>query len=103
MPLDPGVILINRLMIISVLAVSISLLGIFLLFVILYAGGVPQGICILFAVAGGSGLTWATFYLNRRFGPHGLMKLLALRQHPRRIIHRRSVHRLLERRTLPKR
>ena len=74
--------------------------GIFLLFVILYAGGVPQGICILFAVAGGSGLT---FYLNRRFGPHGLMKLLALRQHPRRIIHRRSVRRLLERRTLPKR
>lgn len=80
-----------------------GLLGIFLLFVILYAGGVPQGICILFAVAGGSGLTWATFYLNRRFGPHGLMKLLALRQHPRRIIHRRSVRRLLERRTLPKR
>ena len=58
---------------------------------------------ILFAVAGGSGLTWATFYLNRRFGPHGLMKLLALRQHPRHIIHRRSVRRLLERRTLPKR
>ena len=54
-----------------------GLLGIFLLFVILYAGGVPQGICILFAVAGGSGLTWTTFYLNRRFGPHGLMKLLA--------------------------
>ena len=80
-----------------------GLLGIFLLFVILYAGGVPQGICILFAVAGGSGLTWATFYLNRRFGPHGLMKLLALRQHPRRIIHRRSVRRLLERRTLPTR
>ena len=80
-----------------------GLLGIFLLFVILYAGGVPQGLCILFAVAGGSGLTWATFYLNRRFGPHGLMKLLALRQHPRRIIHRWSVRRLLERRTLPKR
>lgn len=80
-----------------------GLLGIFLLFVILYAGGVPQGFCILFVVAGGSGLTWATFYLNRRFGPHGLMKLLALRQHPRRIIHRRSVRRLLERRTLPKR
>lgn len=34
-----------------------GLLGIFLLFVILYAGGVPQGICILFVVAGGSGLT----------------------------------------------
>lgn len=36
MPLDPGVILINRLMIISVLAVSISLLGIFLLLYEMY-------------------------------------------------------------------
>ena len=36
MPLDPGVILINRLMIISVLAVSILLLGIFLLLYEMY-------------------------------------------------------------------
>ena len=36
MPLDPGVVLINRLMIISVLAVSISLLGIFLLLYEMY-------------------------------------------------------------------
>lgn len=36
MPLDPGIVLINRLMIISVLAVSISLLGIFLLLYEMY-------------------------------------------------------------------
>lgn len=36
MPLDPAVVLINRLMIISVLAVSISLLGIFLLLYEMY-------------------------------------------------------------------
>lgn len=79
-----------------------GLLGVFVCFAGMYMSGVPQGFCILFAVAGGSGLTWATFCLNRRFGPHGLMKFLALRQHPHRIIHRRSVRRLLERRTLPK-
>ena len=36
MPLDPGIVLINRLMIISVLAVTISLLGIFLLLYEMY-------------------------------------------------------------------
>ena len=36
MPLDPAVVLINRLMIISVLAVTISLLGIFLLLYEMY-------------------------------------------------------------------
>ena len=61
-----------------------GLLGIFLLFVLMFMGGVPQGICIA-----------ATFRLSRRYGPNGLMKLLAARQHPRRIIHRRSIRRLL--------
>ena len=43
MPLDPAVVLINRLMIISVLAVSISLLGIFLLLyeIIRWPGNTP--------------------------------------------------------------
>ncbi|RGF03079.1 DUF4133 domain-containing protein, partial [Alistipes sp. AM16-43] len=35
------------------------------------------------------------FYLNRRFGPHGLQKLMASRRYPRRIIHRRAIRRLL--------
>ena len=34
-------------------------------------------------------------YLNRRFGPHGFQKLMASRRHPRRIVHRRAVGRLL--------
>ena len=58
-------------------------------------GGVPQGICIAVAVTAGCSLVWATFRLSRRYGPNGLMKLFAARQHPRRIIHRRSFRRLL--------
>ena len=72
-----------------------GLLGVFLLFVLLFMGGVPQGICIDVAVAAGCSLVWATFRLSRRYGPNGLMKLLAARLHPRRIIHRRSIRRLL--------
>ncbi|MCM1301516.1 MAG: DUF4133 domain-containing protein [Bacteroides cellulosilyticus] len=68
--------------------------GVFLAFVILLAG-VPQVACILFALMAGGLLIWATFSLNRRYGPNGLMKLMASQQHPRRIIHRRNVRYLL--------
>lgn len=69
--------------------------GVFLAFVILFMAGVPQVACILFALTAGGLLTWATFSLNRRYGPNGLMKLMASRQHPRRIIHRRNIRHLL--------
>ena len=75
-----------------------GLLGIFLLFVILYAGGIPQGFCILFAVAGGSSLTWATFYLGMWDRPDD-----ETTAPPEFELPHRSVRRLLERRTLPKR
>lgn len=57
--------------------------------------GIPQGACILFAVVAAASVVGITFRLNRRYGPHGLMKRLAARRHPRRIIHRRSIRRLL--------
>lgn len=60
-----------------------------------YMSGVPQGFCILFALAAGLAVTGGTFYLSRRFGPYGLQKLMASRRHPRRIIHRRAIRRLL--------
>lgn len=72
-----------------------GLLGVFILFVVMYAAGLPQGLCIFTAVAAATLLVWGTFYLNRRFGPHGLQKLLSSRRHPRRIVHRRAVGRLL--------
>lgn len=75
-----------------------GLAGVFLLFVVMYMSGVSQTVCILFAIIAGTGLVWGTFYLNRTFGPHGLMKLRASKRHPRRIIHRRAVRHLISKR-----
>lgn len=72
-----------------------GLLGVFVCFAGMYMSGIPQGLCILFALAAGLAVTGSTFYLSRRFGPHGLQKLLSSRRHPRRIVHRRAVGRLL--------
>ena len=48
-----------------------GLLGVFVCFAGMYMGGVPQGLCILFALTTGLAVTGGTFYLSRRFGPHG--------------------------------
>lgn len=48
-----------------------GLLGVFVCFAGMYMSGVPQGLCILFALTAGLAVTGGTFYLNRRFGPTG--------------------------------
>ena len=75
-----------------------GLLAVFVVFVILYMAGVDQWVCIAFGVAAASVLVWLTFRLNARYGEHGLMKRLAARRHPRRIIHRRSIRHLIVKR-----
>lgn len=75
-----------------------GLVVVFLLFVILFVVGVNQWICISFGVISGSLLVWLTFKLNARYGEHGLMKLLAEKRHPRYLIHRLRVFRLLTKR-----
>lgn len=74
-----------------------GLLAIFLLFVILYMAGVSQWVCITLGVVLSLALVWLTFLLNGRYGQYGLMKLLALKSHPRYIINRRRVARLFTR------
>ena len=69
--------------------------SVFLLFVVLFMAGVPQLYCILIALAAATAIVWSTFTLSRRYGAHGLMKHLASRRHPRRILHRRAVMGLL--------
>ena len=73
---------------------AIGLLAVFVLFVILYMAGVPQWFCIGFGVISASTLVWTTFHLNRKYGAHGLMKLMASKQHPRYLISRKMPHRL---------
>ena len=75
---------------------AFGLLAVFVVFVIMYTAGIGQWTCIGFGVSAATGVGWLTFSLNRRFGSHGLMKLLAARQHPRRILSRKRITRLIK-------
>ena len=59
--------------------------------------GVDQVACLVSGVGLGGALVALTFRLNRKYGAYGLMKLLAARRHPRRIVSRKSVARILNR------
>ncbi len=72
-----------------------GLLAVFILFVVMYMAGIGQWICIGFGVSAASALVWMTFSLNGKYGEHGLMKLQARRSHPKYIISRKAICRLL--------
>ena len=61
--------------------------------------GINQWICIGFGLTAASVLVWLTFSLNRKYGENGLMKQLALKNHPRFIINRIRMSRLFTRNT----
>ncbi len=71
-----------------------GLLAVIILFMVMYMSGVPQSICIGFAVLTAPLLTWQTFSLNKKYGTHGLMKRQAVKRYPRRMINRRRVLKL---------
>ena len=73
-----------------------GLLGIFVLFVILFMTGIGQWFCIGFGVISSSVLVWQTFALNRKYGEHGLMKLSAVRRHPTYLLNRKRFPRLFK-------
>ena len=75
-----------------------GLLALFVLFVILYMIGIDQWICIGFGVISASVLVWQTFALNARYGEHGLMKLGATKSHPRYLLNRRRISRMIKKR-----
>ena len=75
-----------------------GLLALFVLFVILYMIGIDQWICIGFGVVSASVLVWQTLALNARYGEHGLMKLGATKSHPRYLLNRRRISRLIKKR-----
>lgn len=75
-----------------------GLLALFVLFVILYMIGIDQWLCIGFGVVSASVLVWQTFALNARYGEHGLMKLGATKSHPRYLLNRRRISRLIKKR-----
>jgi hypothetical protein len=71
-----------------------GLLAVFIVFVVIYMAGVSQWICIGFGITAAFVLVYGTFYLNKKYGEHGLMKRQASRNHPRFIINRRRFSRL---------
>jgi hypothetical protein len=60
----------------------------------MYMAGVNQWVCIIFGITAALILVYGTFYLNKTYGEHGLMKAQARRNHPRYVINRRTVSRL---------
>lgn len=74
-----------------------GLLGVFIVFVIMYMIGISQVICIGFGVVTAGTLVWGTFYLNDKYGEFGLMKIQAIRNHPDFIINRRRIIQLISR------
>lgn len=73
-----------------------GLLALFVVYVIMYISGVSQWFCIGFGVAAASALVWLTFLLNAKYGQYGLMKLTAVKYHPRYIINRLRLNRLIK-------
>ncbi|WP_373724468.1 DUF4133 domain-containing protein [Bacteroides heparinolyticus] len=69
-----------------------GLLAVFILVVVLYLCGVSQIACLVIGVLGATLVVWQTFAMNRKYGQHGLMKLRAMRMHPRYLVNRRTVY-----------
>ena len=75
---------------------AVGLLSMFILFVVMYVAGVPQWFCIGLTAVAAPSLVWLTFRLNAKYGQYGLMKLGAARFHPRYIINRKRIKRLIK-------
>ena len=75
-----------------------GLLAIFVVFVIMYIAGISQWVCIGFGAVSATALVALTFRLNARYGRYGLMKVAAVKYHPRYIINRRRLTRIVGRR-----
>lgn len=71
-----------------------GLLAVFVVTVVIYMLGVPQMICVGFGAVSGSILVWVTFHLNGKYGQYGLMKVRAIKNHPRYISNRRRLQHL---------
>lgn len=72
-----------------------GLLSVFIVFVVMYMAGINQWFCIGFGIIAASVLVWLTFHLNEKYGTYGLMKAASRRRHPRRIINRKRIDRML--------
>lgn len=75
-----------------------GLLAVFVLVALMFMAGANSFACVCTGIVTGGGVTAIVFRLNSKYGVYGLMKLAALSRHPRRIVSRRPVARLIKRR-----
>lgn len=73
-----------------------GLLWLFLLFTFLQMVGVADIIVFPFVTITGVALVWSLFTLNAKYGEHGVMKLLARKSHPRYIINRKTITKIVK-------
>jgi hypothetical protein len=76
-----------------------GLLAMFVLFVVMYMAGLNPWVCIVFCAATAIALVCLTFWLNDKYGAHGLMKLQARSYHPYYLINRIRTRRLFNLKT----
>jgi hypothetical protein len=60
-----------------------GLLGLLILFVVLYIIGISQYICMAIALLSGTGLVYKVYGMSNKYGAHGMMKALAKRSIPK--------------------
>jgi hypothetical protein len=63
-----------------------GLLMLLLLFALCYIAGAALFICVAFVVIAGAILFYLVYKLNKQYGEHGLMKGMAARVTPKRIV-----------------
>lgn len=73
-----------------------GLLGILILVMILYMAGVNSYVCLFIGGGGATLIVWQTFSLNKKYGEHGLMKVGAVKRHPRYILCRKPIRSYLK-------
>ena len=78
-----------------------GLAAVLLAVILLNLAGVSQRGWIPVGLAGGLLRCGLVLRLNAKYGEHGLMKRLAEKRHPRYLIHRRRLFRLLTKRRKP--
>lgn len=74
---------------------SVGLLGLLICVMIMYMAGVNTYLCLILGGASSGLLIWKTFALNEKYGEHGLMKLGAIKKHPKYIISRKNIFRYI--------
>ena len=77
---------------------ALFLIGYYHQIMLEYYGPIVRWFCIGFGVLSAFSLIFGVFYLNKKYGPNGLMKLAAVKYHPSYIINRKRISSLFKKR-----